>query len=302
MACGAALFCSTAWEPSAQAQVFVPEKGHGSVSLDYQQVQVKRRTNADGVAENLGKVSYRTLRLDLDYGFADRWALNVGLPYGSNRGTATDHDPAIFQNPHGQHKIDTGTFHGGWKDWSVGVRYRLHDAPLLITPYVTYGFPSHAYQYYGESALGLHQWALHVGVDAGGRFPAPLQNLYATGGIDYAFTQKEADRRVNYSIVSLDVGYYFSPRFSARIGFSHRKTYNGLDFPEAVINPDGSLNEEVLFHHDTNRNISYNEAHLDLSYQLNDRYTLFADAGRFLNGKNANLIKSAIGIGISRSF
>jgi hypothetical protein len=50
-------------------------------------------------------------------------------------------------------------------------------------------------------------------------------------------------------------------------------------------------------------NIVFTETHLDLDYQINDRYTLSAEVGRMLAGAaNANLIKSAVSVGISRSF
>ncbi|MEO7134929.1 MAG: hypothetical protein ABI024_11990, partial [Vicinamibacterales bacterium] len=140
------------------------------------------------------------------------------------------------------------------------------------------------------------------GVGAGGRLPAPWQNVYLAGGAAYSYMQKKGDRRVNRSTVNLDLGYFFSPRFSAHVGLTHRETYHGLDFPAAIFNADGSLNEENLFHHDTIRNISFTEVQLGMSYQLTDRLTLSSDAGRTVHGANANLIKSAISFGISRSF
>ena len=296
---------TTAWMPAARAQeVFVPEQGHGSVSIDYQQVLVTRRTDDRGNAENLGRVSYRTVHLNLDYGFADRWAVSLGLPYGSNRytGAGSGHDPGIFQDPHGQHFIDDGRYRGGWKDWNVAVRYQAHAAPLLITPYLQYGFPSHDYQYYGESALGLHQTELRLGVTAGGRLPGRWRNVFVVGGLAYSHMQKKGVRRVNHSTIDLDVGYFFSPRLSAHAGLSHRKSYHGLDFPAAIFNADGSLNEDNLFHHDTIRNISFTEVHVGLNYRLSDRYTLYLDGGRTAHGDNANLIKSAVSVGISCSF
>lgn len=299
------LSVAMAWTTVARAQdVSVPSKGHGSFSFNHSQVLVAQRTDDRGRPEDLGNVTYRTLHLNLDYGFADRWAARVELPYGSNRytGAGSGHDPGIFQDPHGQHFIDDGNYGGGWKDWSVAVRYQWRVAPVLITPYAKYSFPSHNYQYYGESALGLHQSEWQFGVSAGGRLPAPWQNVYLAGSAAYSYMQKKGDRRVNRSTVNLDLGYFFSPRFSAHVGLAHRETYHGLDFPAAIFNADGSLNEDNLFHHDTIRNISFTEVQLGISYQLTDRLTLSADAGRTSHGANANLIKSAVSFGISRSF
>ncbi len=289
--------------PATRAQdLVVPARGHGTVSIDYLQVRVEQRTDEAGNKENLGKVDYRTLHLNLAYGFADRWALNVGLPFGSNRASGTDHDPRIFSNPHGQHFIDDGSFHSGWKDWSVGMSYRWLAAPVLLTPYWSYHFPTHDYQYYGESALGLQQSELQLGISAGGRLRGSWRDAYLTGTASYSYMQKKGGVRVNHSTVQLDLGYFFSPRLSAHAGLTQRRSYGGLDFPEALFDSNGALIEDVLFHHDTIRNISFTEAHLGVDFRLDGHYTLFADGGRTLRGNNSNLIKSAISVGISRSF
>ena len=297
------LLALLALSPASRAQdVVVPPKGHGSVSIDYLQVRVEQRTDDAGHKENVGKVDYRTVRLNLAYGFADRWALNVGLPFGSNRASGTDHDPRIFSDPHGQHFIDDGSFHAGWKDWSVGMSYQWLAAPVSVTPYWSYHFPSHNYQYYGESALGLQQSELQLGISAGGRLRGSWRNAYLTGNASFSYMQKKSDQRVNHSTMELDLGYFFTPRFSAHAGITHRRSYGGLDFPAALFDSNGALIEDVLFHHDTIRNISFTEAHVGVDFQLDQYFTLFADGGRTLRGNNSNLIKSAISVGISRSF
>jgi hypothetical protein len=283
-------------------EVELPAKGHGSFSVDYLQVQVDQRTDQKGDRENLGKVEYRTLRLGLDYAFADRWAASVSLPFGSNRASGTDHDPRIFSDPHGQRFIDDGDFHAGWKDWSLGVRYQWLTGPVRVTPYLSYRFPSHDYQYYGESALGLQQSELQFGVSAGGVLPGRWRNAYVTGNASYSYMEKRGSARVNHSTLQLDLGYFVTPRLSAHAGLTHRQSYGGLDFPGALFDSNGALIEDVLFHHDTIRNISFTEGHVGLSLQLGPRYTLNADVGRTLRGENANLIRSALNLGISRSF
>jgi hypothetical protein len=280
----------------------VPDKGHGSISTDYQQSLVEDRTDSQGNRQNLGIVHYRTAHLNVDYGIANRWAVSASLPYGSNAAAHTDHDPRIFTDPHGQRFIDDGHYRGGWKDWNIGVRYQWLTAPILLTPYLKYGSPTHDYQFFGESALGLDQTELDFGIAAGGRLPRPWQNAFITADISYADMEKIAIRKVNHSTINIDLGYYFSPNVSGRVGVAHGESYGGLDLPEALFNPDGSLNQNALLYHDSIRNVSYNEVHAHVDFQLGDRYTLSADCAHTLNGKNVNLIKSAFSIGISRSF
>lgn len=139
-------------------------------------------------------------------------------------------------------------------------------------------------------------------MNAGWRLPGRWQNACLTGNASYSYMQNKGIRRVNHSTVGLDPGSFFTPRFSARAGLTHRRSYGGLDFPAALFDANGALIEDVLFHHDTIRNISYTELHVGVSVKLNDRYTLFASGGRTLRGENANLIKCAVSIGISRNF
>lgn len=290
-----------AWT-SAHAQVAVPDAGHGSISMTYQQALVEDRTDSQGNVGTIGIAHYRTVLLGIDYSFANRWAVSAVLPYGSNMAAHTDHDPRIFTNPHGQRFIDDGHYRGGWKDWSVGVRYQWLTAPILLTPYIRYGAPTHDYQFYGESALGLGQTELDFGIAGGGRLPRPWQNVFITADMSYALVEKIAIVKVNHSTIGFDVGYYFSPTLSGRIGLSHRASYGGLDLPAALFNPDGSLNQDRLLYHDSIRNVAYTEAHAGVDYQLNDRYALSADIGRMFDGYNANLNKVAFSVGISRSF
>lgn len=294
--------------PRVHAQAFVPDKGHGSIATDYQQVLVEQNTDSHGHRADLdGKIQYRTVHLNLDYGFADRWAVSVSLPFGSNRdhrnwAVPPSHDPGMLPDPHGQHLIDDDHYHAGWKDWNVGLRYQWITDPLAVTPFVKYGFPTHDYQYYGESALGLHQTELQAGLAAAWRFPRPWQNLYLTVDAAYEYMQKKGPRRVNHAIFDIDMGYFFTPRLSLNLGLTHRISFNGLDFPAAVFNPDGTPNFDVIFHHDTLRNVSYTDVHASLDYDLGHNYTMSLDTGKYLGGDNANLVKSEVSMGVSRGF
>jgi hypothetical protein len=292
-----------AWPARSVAQVAVPEAGHGSVTTSVQQVLVTQRTDDRGRAEDLGHVSYRTLRVDLDYGFADRWAVSLGIPYGSNRYRGDDpHDPRIFQDPHGQHFIDDGRYRDGLKDWQIGVRYQWLLEPVALTPYLRYHTPSHRYDYYGESALGLHQTELEAGLAFAARVPPATANVYVSGSWSYSWMGKEGERRVNHSTREIAIGRYCTPSLALEVGLANRKSYHGLDYPAAIFNADGSLNEDRLFHHDTLRRIDYTEGRIGLRWQVADRLVFALDAGRTLHGDNVNLVHGAYSAGLTWSY
>ena len=296
--------CLLGWLPQAHAQAWVPAKGHGSVSLTYQQLKVTQRTTSDGMARSFGKIINRTMYFNVDYGLSDRWAISASIPFKSNRYSGHDpHNPRLRLFPaNDQRFLDDGQYHGGWADWSVGLRYQWRTEPLLITPFISYSRPSHDYTFFANAALGTDQWSWQGGVNVGKRLAPPWQNLYWQAGYSYRYMQSVNNRRVNFDRLSLQAGYNFTPRLETHVLIEHQSAYNGLDAPQGLRNPDGSLNVSNLFYHDALFGVSYLRASVGFGYQIGDRYQVYADLGRTLNGDNAHLIDYAATVGISRRF
>ncbi|MBS0457169.1 MAG: hypothetical protein JSS44_07565 [Proteobacteria bacterium] len=315
MACALAL-CSAAATLPAQAQAWLPGKGHGSLTLDYEQKQSTKLSFSDGNLADFGKVIDRTAHLNIDYGLSDRWAISVGLPFESNRYTGNDpHDPRVFPFPNRQRFQDDGRYHAGWSDWSVGLRYQWLARPFLVTPYVAYTQPNHTYTYFAHSALGTDQKALQVGVYLGNWFPPPWQNLFWQAGLAYTFEQSTKhldplanqflhdDRTVNHSAISLKLGYNITPRLVGHASIEHDNSFgNGADAVSSFANPDGSPNFNNIFYHDQLFLLRMTTLAAGLDYQLNDHYQLSFDISRTLTVANTHFYNYDANFGISRSF
>lgn len=288
----------------AQAQstdAWVPGKGHGAVSVAYQDLFVKWHTVYDGTKGQPGLITNHTVFFNLDYGLSDKLALSVGLPYKSNKFVAKApggaHDPDTLDHDHGNTLLDDGRYHSGWQDLSVGLRYQWRSEPWAITPYLVYGTPTRDYTTFAHAAPGTGQWKLEAGIAVGRRFAPPLQNLYVQANYGYAFMEK-VDRRVNHSTLNLELGYLLTPKLSARVFATGQKTHNGFDFPRDFPN----RSDDHFFHHDQNLRNDFVNVGAGMSYQANDRYALFGNYGRTVWGENTHLIDYAITVGISRGF
>jgi hypothetical protein len=283
---------------------WVPGKGHGSVSVAYQHLYIRYHTDSHGNRQIPGTIRNRNLLLNVDYGLGDRLAISASAAFKSNRydqripGSA--HDPGSLDDDHGEQLLDDGRYHGGWQDWNLALRYLWIDRPrLAVTPYIDYGQPLRDYTVFAHSAVGTGQKQLEAGINFGGRFPAPAQNLFWRTGVGYACMEKEGDRRVNHSTWDAELGYFLTPRLTVRGVVVMRKTHNGLDFPEDYAS---SHVDDVFFHHDQNIRNDFLNVGAGVDYRLSDRYTAFANLGRSLRGDNTHLIDYALTIGVARGF
>jgi len=286
------------------SDTWVPGKGHGSLSVAYQHLYIRYHTDSHGNRQIPGTIRNRNLLLDVDYGLSDRLAITASAAFKSNRydqripGSA--HDPGGLDDDHGEQLLDDGRYHGGWQDWNLALRYLWIDRPhLAVTPYIDYGQPLRDYTVFAHSAVGTGQKQLEAGINIGGRFPAPAQNLSWRTGFGYAYMEKEGDRRVNHGTWDAELGYFLTPRLTVRGVIVVRRTHNGLDFPEDYAS---SHVDDVFFHHDQNIRNDFLNVGAGVDYQLSDRYTAFANLGRTLRGDNTHLIDYALTLGVARGF
>lgn len=284
--------------------LWVPGKGHGSFSASYQHLYIRYHTDSEGNRSIPGTIRNRRVFLDLDYGLTDRLAVDVTVAFKSNkydeRIPGSAHDPEGVEGGHDEHFIDDGRYHGGWQDWNVTLRYMWIDRPhLAVTPFIDYGKPLRDYTVFAHSAVGTGQTQVEAGVNLGGRFGGAARNLFWRTGVAYAYMEKEGDRRVNHGTFDVELGYFLGPRWVVRGVLLKRKTYNGLDFPEDYAS---SHTDEVFFHHDQNVRDDFLNVGVGVDYQVNERYSAFANLGRTLSGDNTHLIDYAITVGVSRAF
>lgn len=283
----------------AQTQSWVPGKGHGSASIAYQDLHIGTHTDSHGNPAFPGFIDNHAAFFDFDYGLSDRLAVHVALPFKSNRFVGPGvHNPGTLDDDHGESFQDDGQYHGGWQNWNIALRYQWRDKGLKVTPFVSLGYPTHDYNTFAHSALGTHQRHLQFGVNIGRQFAPPLQKLYFQAGYAYSIMQKVEDRQVNHSTINAEVGWFFTPRFSANLLVTAQKTHNGFDFPEDYPN----RHDDHFFHHDENLRNDFVNVGAGLNFQATPRYSTFLTYGHTVWGENAHLIQYAWTLGVSRSF
>jgi hypothetical protein len=300
---------------SAHAQLWVPEKGTGAVGVAYQYAVDHTHLDGNGNDFSPGNMASHSLQLRVDYGLTDRLALHVTAPWITKRYVgASPHNPDPF-DPHGlvrpahdgEHeedisRLDDGDWHGGWQDMGVGLRLRWIEPgpgqPWTVTPFATYQWPSHDYTFFAHAAIGSRQKRLAVGTIAGRQFGPRFQNLYFQGSYSYTFIEEVLDIRTNYSSLNLDVGYHFTPRFSARVQVMMRKTHGGLDIPDDFP----SRTSELFLHHDQIQRVDYVNWGLGATWKLGERYSLSANWYTTAWGENGHKVHNGVGVGITRTF
>ena len=64
----------------------------------------------------------------------------------------------------------------------INLRWQWRTAPIAVTPFVGYYFPSNDYPLFTETQAGTQQWRADFGVNLAGRLGPPRLNL--TGDVD----------------------------------------------------------------------------------------------------------------------
>ena len=309
----AALAAMSLFAGAAGAQtmtnVGVPAQGHGAFALTSQFVEIRERSVPDefgGGVQDFGEIIRRTLLLEFDYGLTDRLAVNMTLPFRSNRYRGDfPHDPRELIDDHGQPFLDDGEYHANWGDFAASLRWQWLLDPVAVTPFAGVSFPTHEYPLFTETQAGTQQWQVDFGVNAGARFGRT--NFYWQGGYAYSYMEKTEPsgfpaRRVNHGTYSAELGWIATPTLSLRSNFSHRETYNGLEFPDEFSPPPDTTRDDLYYFHDQLFKWEGTTASLGMQWRLSDAYVLSFDYGRTIRNEWGHKIRHAVTAGISRSF
>jgi hypothetical protein len=306
-----AIGCLCAADACAQTMtlVGVPPQGHGAVALTSQFVEIRERTVPrlfGGGVHEFGQIVRRTLLLEIDYGLTDRLALNLALPYRSNRYRGDfPHDPRLLLDDHGQRFLDDGEYHSTLGDFGASLRWQWLLDPVAVTPFVGAYVPTHDYPLFTETQAGTRQWQVDVGVNAGGRFGR--SNFYWQGGYAYSYLQETRPRgfrarRVNHGTSSAEFGWIASPSLTLRVNLSHRDTYGGLVFPDEFSAPPDTERDDLYYYHDQLFQWESTTASLGAQWRAGDAWVFSFDYGRTVGLEWGHKIRHAITAGASRSF
>jgi hypothetical protein len=301
---GCSLIAATGVHAQTQTNVGVPGRGNGSYGVSLQHITIDKR-DLDIFTENFGEVTLRSAFFEFDYGLTDRLAIDVTLPFKSNRYVGDQpHDPGLLLNDHGETLLDDGRYHSAWGDLGVNLRWQWKLEPIAITPFVGFYVPSNDYPLFTETQAGTQQWRIDVGANFAGRLGPQRLNLYWQAGYAYSYMEKTSPtdapaRRVNHSRASAEFMWRATPVITPYLSLSHVEPHNALEFPSDFT---GIFVNDQWYYHDQLLPWGYTTWSLGVSYQASQRLTFSGSYGRTLNVGFGHLFEPAITINILRNF
>ena len=297
------LFAATTAHAQTQTNVSVPGRGNGSYGVSLQHITITKR-DLNVITEEFGEVTLRSAFFDFDYGLTDRLAINVTLPFKSNRYVGDfPHDTRLLLNDHGEDFLDDGQYHSAWGDIGVNLRWLWRTEPVAVTPFVGYYTPSNDYPLFTETQAGTAQWRADFGVNLAGQLGPRRLNLSWQAGIAYSFKEKTRPsdapaRRVNSSRVSVEFLWRATPMITPYLSLSHVEPHNALELPEFI----GIPYSDQFYWHDQLLPWGYTTWSMGAAWQAPGRLNISASYGRTLNANFGHFYEPAIAFNIFRGF
>ena len=275
----------------ARAQAWVPSKGEGSVSVAYQNLNVKKHL-ATTTPVAAGDIDSSALLADVSYGLTDKIAIDVALPFVMSKYSGVSGHPGT--------NIDNGKYHSSFSDVRFAVRYNLARGNVVFTPYAGSVVPSHAYAFYGHAAPGQRLNEIQVGAYAAKLFEKGIPGMFVSARYAYGFVEKVLDISHNRSYADLEVGYFFSPRFRAFAMTNGQYSYGGIDFPTSGGMRALPIEQQPV--HDQIQRVHYLDVGGGAAYSITDNFDIFGSFSRLVAGRNGHALNRGITIGGSWSF
>lgn len=249
----AALVCVVAIvsAPSAAAQAWVASAGQGSITVAVQGIHHTGHVQTDGSTIPGGESRTASIYLEADYAITDRLSIAVGVPFVFAKflGPAPPYVPV-------QDVDSCGCWTRSLQDVGLTARFNLLNGSTAVTPSVSFGVPSHAYQYAGEAVVGRRLRELRVGLDAGTRLDVISPRLALQGSYAYAMVERVLGVSTNRSNASIEALFRLTDAAAIRGGVTRQVTHGGLRFGTEGPSPPNGVpwgevtTPELLSEHD----------------------------------------------------
>ena len=262
----------------ASAQAWVPAQGEGAVSVLYQDLFVKDHFLAGGGRIDRGHIRSNNLLVDVTYGITDNLTVALAAPFVRARYSGS------FPHPTPQ---DDGDAHSGFQDLRFGVRYKLFDGPVTITPFVGTTVPSHGYEYFAHAAYGTRVRELEVGSYVARMIGARLPGVFVQARYAYAFTQPIAGVDHDRSNLDLEVGYFVRPSLRVFVLGSGQKTHGGIDTPNAGWR---AMPADLAPHHDRIARLEMLDVGGGAQFSVTKSIDVFGSFVTSLAGRNSHAL------------
>jgi hypothetical protein len=274
---------------SLHAQPWALPRGEGSVSLIYQHSYVRDHLFSGGLRRDVGHIRTQGVAMQIDYGLTGRLSLGASLPYMAAR--------FVGQRGHVHADgttLDDGTYHGGLQDVRLDARYSVLELPVAVTPFVGVNWPSHDYEFFAHSAIGVRLREAQVGVHVGGvRAPFYVQGRYAFG-----LSERLGGRRRRRSNVDTELGWFVKPKlrlFAFELG---QISHGGIEIRPGLA---GLTGDDIL-NHDRFGRANILDVGGGVGVALARSMDLTCGALRTVAGENVHAARYAFSVGASWSF
>jgi len=274
---------------TASAQPWLPRQGEGAVAVLYQNLYVERHIFGNSQSLDVGHIRSQVLLLDVDYGVTDRFTIGASLPFVASKYTGLR--PHVHADGH---TADDGSYHRGWQDVRLDARYNLFAFPVAITPFVAVNLPTHDYEFFAHSAIGLGMKELQAGVSAGAAWSA----LYVQGRYAFGRYQEVIERRRRRSTFDAEVGWFANPRLRLFAFETAQVSHGVYDILPGFV----GLTSEEIEHHDQLGRANILDIGAGANVAITPTVDLVVALLKTLDGVNAHAAKYGLTVGLSFSF
>jgi hypothetical protein len=292
---------------TASGQALTPEQGEGSFTTAYNYIAFNGHFDADGSRVTDAASRAQNVLFEFEYGITDKLAVNVSVPIVSTRYASTSPPPEVLRGLfdqtrqalgpefYGHDFLDDGNYHTTVTDFALSARYNVALRPLIVTPFIALGVPSHNYAYVGESAPGRNLREVQFGTFLGRRLDPFLRKGYVQSLLAFAIPEEALGERTYRMNISLEFDYLLSRRLAVR-GFTNwQHSFEGIGSLEDLTTP------ELALTHDRLLKASYWHLGGGLAYSVTPKTSINADVVTFLAGSVTHY-GTGVSVGITRNF
>lgn len=219
---------------SVFAQAWLPDKGEGTVELQYINFQggdhlfstdaldgqTSRGYTAEGSHWYLGDTVGHTALLLVDYSLHARFAFSANIAWVTSK--YEGHSPVNLD-------VDDGNYHSTWQDFGFNFRGVALDREVVITPFVGLGTPVQKYPISGHTVAGRGLREFRFGTNIGWIMDSVLPAAYLHGSFTYGLAEKVDDVRLSRVNIDLEAGYLVRS-FAFRAMGGWQNTLWGIDW------------------------------------------------------------------------
>jgi hypothetical protein len=268
---------------TAEGQAWLPEQGHFMFSTAYTDNLNKKHYLPDGDEVDVGHTRTQMIGLNAMYAPADRWMVEVGLPYVRARYRGSRPHPT---------DIDNGDYHGGFTDLHLAVHFQAFTEPFALAPYIGVVTPLTNYKTMGHAARGRGLNELWLGFYTGKSLDPWIPGTYVQARYNYAFVERVAGISHDRTNADLELGWFMTPQWSIRALFTAIDTHGGIPVPVPPTHPLFQYHDQLAA--EKMRNVG-----AGVAWSMSDSADVYLVYVKSISGESAHKLDSGLTLGFN---